>query len=76
MSLRELHKEIDRNWDRHLAETRKLLRIPSVSMTGEGIEESAEAVAGMLSKLGDRREALPRLQEEPPARDRLPRRRV
>ncbi|MDQ1371146.1 MAG: family metallo-hydrolase [Candidatus Thermoplasmatota archaeon] len=52
MSLRELHKEIDRNWDRHLAETRKLLRIPSVSMTGEGIEESAEAVAGMLSKLG------------------------
>ncbi len=52
MSLQELHKEIDRKWDRHLAETRRLLRIPSVSMTGEGIEESAEAVAGMLSKLG------------------------
>lgn len=52
MSLEELHKEVDKRWNRHLSETRRLLRIPSVSMTGEGIEESAEAVAGMLSKLG------------------------
>jgi len=52
MSLQELHTEVDRKWSRHLAETRKLLRIPSVSMTGEGIEESAHAVADMLSKLG------------------------
>ncbi len=52
MSLEELHEEIDRRWPRHLAETRRLLRIPSVSMTGEGIEESAEAVAAMVGKLG------------------------
>ena len=52
MSLDELHGEVDRNWSRHLAETRKLLRIPSVSMTGEGIEESAHAVADMLAELG------------------------
>ncbi len=52
MSLEELHREVDRKWSGHLAETRKLLRIPSVSMTGEGIQESAEAVAEMVSKLG------------------------
>lgn len=52
MSLDELHEEIDRRWGRHLTETRRLLRIPSVSMTGEGIEESADAVSRMLSKLG------------------------
>lgn len=52
MSLEELHKEIDRRWKSHLAETRKLLKIPSVSMTGEGIEESAVAVGDMLARLG------------------------
>lgn len=52
MSLEELHREVDKRWSSHLAETRKLLRMPSVSMTGEGIEESAEAVADIISRLG------------------------
>lgn len=52
MPLEELHREIDRSWGRHLEETRRLLRIPSVSMTGEGIEETADAVSEMLSGLG------------------------
>lgn len=54
MPLEALHERIDRSWNRHLEETRRLLRIPSVSMTGEGIEESAHAVADMVSKLGVR----------------------
>lgn len=57
MSLEELHGRIDRLWDEHLAETRRLLRMPSVSMTGEGIEETAHAVEDMLDRLG----AKPRL---------------
>ncbi len=52
MTLKRLHSKIDKSWDQHLNETRKLLRIPSVSMTGEGIEESAHAVGEMISKLG------------------------
>jgi acetylornithine deacetylase/succinyl-diaminopimelate desuccinylase-like protein len=52
MTIDELHGRIDRNWEDHLLETRDLLRIPSVSMTGEGIEESAEAISKILSRMG------------------------
>ena len=52
MAIAELHKEIDKRWSKHLAETRKGLRIPSVSMTGEGIKESANYFEGLLKKLG------------------------
>jgi acetylornithine deacetylase/succinyl-diaminopimelate desuccinylase-like protein len=52
MSLHELHKEIDRRWDKHLSETRSILRIPSVSQTGEGIQESAEKLSEVLRRLG------------------------
>lgn len=52
MSLEELHREVDKRWTKHLAETRRLLKMPSVSMTGEGMEESAGAVSDMLSKIG------------------------
>lgn len=54
MSIDSLHMEIDKRWNKHLNETRKLLRIPSVSMTGEGIEDTAEALVGMLSRMGVR----------------------
>jgi acetylornithine deacetylase/succinyl-diaminopimelate desuccinylase-like protein len=54
MPLEELHRDIDRSWSRHLEETRRLLRMPSVSMTGEGIEETARAVSAMLEKMGVR----------------------
>ncbi|UCE80733.1 MAG: M20/M25/M40 family metallo-hydrolase [Methanobacteriota archaeon] len=52
MSLEKVHDDIDKHWPRHLRKTRELLRIPSVSMTGEGIEDTAEALSDMLDKMG------------------------
>jgi acetylornithine deacetylase/succinyl-diaminopimelate desuccinylase-like protein len=52
MPLGLLHKDIDRHWTKHLRRTREMLRIPSVSMTGEGIEETAGALSDMLTKMG------------------------
>ena len=52
MSIESLHAEIDKLWPKHLAETRRMLKIPSVSMTGEGIQETAEALSEMLSEMG------------------------
>ncbi len=52
MALEDLHRDIDKAWPDHLRRTRQLLRIPSVSFTGEGIQESADALQDMLGKLG------------------------
>jgi acetylornithine deacetylase/succinyl-diaminopimelate desuccinylase-like protein len=52
MAIEQIHKEIDRNWSKHLAETRKLLKVPSVSLTGEGIEETAEMLGDSLKEMG------------------------
>jgi len=52
MTIEELHREIDKNWGKHLSETRRILRIPSVSASGEGIQDSADAIEEMLSGLG------------------------
>ncbi|MGB2826292.1 MAG: M20/M25/M40 family metallo-hydrolase [Thermoplasmata archaeon] len=52
MSLEEIHADIDRLWSKHLRETRELLRIPSVSMTGEGIEETAQRLLEIVSAMG------------------------
>lgn len=52
MSIESLHAEIDRLWPKHLEETRRMLSIPSVSMTGEGIQDTAEALSEMLSEMG------------------------
>ena len=52
MTIEELHRQVEKNWDRHLRETRRILKIPSVSVTGEGIQETADAVDDMLSELG------------------------
>ncbi len=52
MSIETLHARIDKLWPKHLEETRRMLRIPSVSMTGEGIQETAEALSELLSGLG------------------------
>ncbi|HIH02176.1 TPA: M20/M25/M40 family metallo-hydrolase [Thermoplasmata archaeon] len=54
MTLESLHAEIDKLWPKHLAETRRMLRIPSVSMTGEGVQETADALSEMLSEMGVR----------------------
>jgi acetylornithine deacetylase/succinyl-diaminopimelate desuccinylase-like protein len=52
MVIEELHKEIDKRWDSHLTETRRLLRVPSVSATGEGIQKTADMIEDMLKDLG------------------------
>ena len=52
MAIEDLHKDIDKAWPIHLKRTRELLRIPSVSFTGEGIQESADALQEMVEKLG------------------------
>ncbi len=52
MSIETLHARIDKLWPKHLEETRRMLRIPSVSMTGEGIQETAEALSELLSGMG------------------------
>jgi acetylornithine deacetylase/succinyl-diaminopimelate desuccinylase-like protein len=45
--------------DKHLAELRRLVEIPSVSAEGRGIEECAAAVADLLSQRGLRTEIRP-----------------
>ena len=52
MTIEKLHSRIDRDWSKHLQETRKLLRIPSVSMTGEGIQETADSLEHVLAEMG------------------------
>jgi len=52
MALEDIHKRIDREWSTHLAETKRLLKIPSVSLTGEGIQDTAERLGEMLEDIG------------------------
>ena len=52
MSIEGLHRDIDRNWAKHLDITRKMLRVPSVSSTGEGIQETADTLERMLREMG------------------------
>ncbi len=52
MTIESLHKLIDRDWDKHLRETRRILRVPSVSFTGEGIQESADLMEELLGSMG------------------------
>ena len=56
MTLEQIHAKIDRQWPAHLRETREVLRIPSVSMTGEGIEETAQRLEEILSDMGAKTE--------------------
>ncbi len=52
MVIEQLHREIDRDWAKHLRITREILRIPSVSSTGEGIQETADALEKLLKGMG------------------------
>lgn len=52
MTIEQLHTEIDRRWSKHLEITRKVLRVPSVSSSGEGIQETADIMESMLRELG------------------------
>ncbi len=52
MALEDIHKKIDRDWSKHLDDTKRLLKIPSVSMTGEGIQDTANRLGEMLEDIG------------------------
>lgn len=52
MSIEQLHKEIDRSWPKHLETTREVLRVPSVSSSGEGIQDTADTLERMLREMG------------------------
>jgi acetylornithine deacetylase/succinyl-diaminopimelate desuccinylase-like protein len=52
MSIEQLHKDIDRDWEKHLEITRSVLRVPSVSSSGEGIQETADTLESMLGEMG------------------------
>ncbi|OGS43346.1 MAG: hypothetical protein A3K76_02760 [Euryarchaeota archaeon RBG_13_57_23] len=52
MTIEDIHSKIDKDWSKHLQETRKLLRIPSVSMTGEGIQDTADFLENVLAEMG------------------------
>lgn len=66
MTIEELHSKIDRDWSKHLQETRKLLRIPSVSMTGEGIQDTADALEDMLAEMGSKHSQFKALKDSHP----------
>jgi len=52
MTIEQLHADIDKNWSKHLNITREVLRTPSVSVTGEGIQETADTLEDMLRDMG------------------------
>ena len=51
-SLEKIHTVIDQDFDRHLAKCRAFLRQKSVSVTGEGIRETAERIKEIITDLG------------------------
>lgn len=50
--MEEVHRAIENRFPKHLEVTRKFLRQPSVSATGEGIKECAQMVADMMEDIG------------------------
>jgi len=52
MSKRAIHAYIDQHLDEHIAMIQEYVRQPSVSVTGQGIRECAELVAGYYRDLG------------------------
>jgi acetylornithine deacetylase/succinyl-diaminopimelate desuccinylase-like protein len=51
-SLEKVHTAIDQDFDRHLDKCRAFLKLKSVSVTGEGIRETAERIKDILNDLG------------------------
>lgn len=54
-----LFRLIEADFEAHVARAQRLVRVPSVSATGEGIPECARVVAAMIEELGGRAEIVP-----------------
>ncbi len=52
--IRDAHRAIDRSFPEHLESCRAFLRQPSISATGEGIQETARLVGSRIEALGGR----------------------
>ena len=50
--LKKIYGYIDKNIDKHVNNLQKWIQQPSISNTGEGIQESAEMVKGFFDQLG------------------------
>ena len=50
--LKKIYAYIDKNIDQHVVNLQKWIQQPSISNTGEGIQESAEMVKGFFDQLG------------------------
>src|SRR5579864_7351439 len=50
--LKKVYAHIDEHFDEHVERLRKWIRQPSISNSGEGIQESAEMVKGFFDELG------------------------
>jgi acetylornithine deacetylase/succinyl-diaminopimelate desuccinylase-like protein len=50
--LKKVYSYIDKNIDQHVVNLQKWIQQPSISNTGEGIQESAEMVKGFFDQLG------------------------
>jgi acetylornithine deacetylase/succinyl-diaminopimelate desuccinylase-like protein len=50
--LKKIHAYIDEHFDEHVERLQKWIRQPSISNSGEGIQETAEMVKGFFDELG------------------------
>ncbi len=57
--LKNVYEYIDRNFDKYVEEVRKYLRVKGISITGEGIEEAAEATAEAFRAIGAKAKLVP-----------------
>lgn len=52
MNVKEVHERIDRDWEQGIELAKELIAQKSISATGEGIQECAEKIRGILENLG------------------------
>lgn len=59
MNLEQVLQNLENNFEPDLERVRDFLRMPSISYTGEGIEETANKLKEMISELGGEAEVVP-----------------
>lgn len=59
MSLEQVHQYIEENFPAHLEAIREFVRMPSISIDGTGIAETAEEVKRFIEELGGTGEVVP-----------------
>lgn len=58
MNVNAIHADLQQHFDQDLEDIRRFLRRPSISYTGEGIAETAQAVADLIAGLGGEAEVV------------------